>query len=112
MDIDSTGTTQNLDTARESREAEMGAKLEPEKHSQEQVAEPQVPCSHECPPQGSQDAVPEPAGDSPSSVAMTVSRRPRRLHGLQEARPRWPPGSKLCSLSWESPSVIGGHKLG
>ncbi|KAF4794854.1 hypothetical protein TURU_098405 [Turdus rufiventris] len=73
MDINSTGTTQNIDTARERQEAEMGVKLESEKHSQEQVAEPQVPCSRECPPQGSQDAVPEPAGDSPSSVAQTVS---------------------------------------
>ncbi|KAF4794631.1 hypothetical protein TURU_099328 [Turdus rufiventris] len=75
-DIDGTGTTQNVDTARESQEAETGAKLEPEKHSQEQVAEPQMSCSYECPPQGSQDAVPEPAGDGPSLVAQTVSRRP------------------------------------
>lgn len=90
-EIDTTGASQSTDTARESREAEMGAQLEPEKHSQEQVAEPQVSCSHQCPPQGSQDAAAEPAGNSPSLAAETAPRRPWRFTGLREAAPRRPP---------------------
>lgn len=94
VDSESTDASQSVDTARESREAETGAQLEQEKSSQEQVAEPQASCSHQCPPQGCQDAVSEPAGDSPSSMAQTVPRRPWRLRGLQEARPRRLPDPK------------------
>lgn len=91
VDSESTAVSQSIGTTRESREAETGAQLEAEKCSQEQVAEPQASCSHQCPLQGSQDAVSEPAGDSPSSVAQRVPRRPWRFRGLQEARPRRPP---------------------
>lgn len=91
-DRESAGASQSLDTASESREAETGAQLEPQKPSQEQAAEPQASCCHRSPPpQASQAAVPEPAGHSPSSVPQTVPRRPWRSRGLQEARPRRPP---------------------
>ncbi|RMB93040.1 hypothetical protein DUI87_30553 [Hirundo rustica rustica] len=94
MPIESPGVSQATETARESREAETGAQLETEKHSQEQVAEPQISCSHQGPAQGSQDAVPDSGRKSPSSVAQTVPRRPWQLRGLQEAAPRRPPQAR------------------